>query len=185
MASLSLFTGPTEEPITIDEAKEQIRESLGDQDTRIRSLITAARRYCETVTKRQICTATWDYRLDCFPAWEIGLPLPPLQSITSITYVDTDGATQTFSSSKYLVDAYSEPGRVTPVWDQIWPTTRWQNNAVTIRFVAGYGAASAVPDSIKHAIKMHVQMNYDAVDEDRFLKAIDRMLSPDSWGCYA
>lgn len=87
--------------------------------------------------------------LDRFPPWEISVPKPTLQSVTSITYVDTDGATQTLPPSAYLVDSKSEPGRITPAYGLVWPTTRWQTGAVTIRFVAGYADSASVPACIK------------------------------------
>src|SRR3990167_7420015 len=72
----------------------------------------------------------------------IELPLPPLRSVTSITYVDQDGTTQTLSSTLYTVDSSSEPARITPAYGEVWPSTRDQVNAVTVRFVAGYDPGS-------------------------------------------
>lgn len=185
MPSLVLVTAPTEEPVTIDEVKYELRDAPNEDDTYIRGLITASRRYCETQLKRQFCTATWDYRLDCFPSWEFELPLPPLQSVSSITYIDTGGTSTVFSSANYLVDIYSEPGRITPVWNENWPSARYQNNALVVRFVAGYGAAYQVPDSIKQAIRMRVRMMYEGCPEDDFNRVTNGILSPDVWGCYA
>ncbi len=76
--------------------------------------------------------------------------------MSAITYVDNDGATQTLAADQYLVDAKSAPGRITPAYGLVWPVTRWQNNAVCVRFVAGYGAASAVPQGIKNWMLMRI-----------------------------
>jgi hypothetical protein len=67
--------------------------------------------------------------------------------------------TQTWSSSLYTVDApageFAEPGRIYPAYGQVYPVTRAQPAAVTIRFVCGYGAAaSAVPGPIRSAMKL-------------------------------
>ena len=75
--------------------------------------------------------------------------LEPLSSVTSITYLDTDGATQTLAADQYVVDAISQPARISRAYNVDWPDTRVQNNAVKVRFVAGYGVASAVPQCIK------------------------------------
>lgn len=131
--------------------------STGDPILNI--LIAAARQHAETLLKRYIITQTIDLYLDCFDAWEI--KLPPLQSVTAITYVDTDGVTQTLSSDDYLVDAVSVPARITPAYGEVWPTTRAQNNAVKIRFIAGYGAASAVPKCIKNWLLLRIKQIYD------------------------
>lgn len=93
-------------------------------------------------------TQTWDLVLDAFPAGEIRLPLPPLQSVTSVTYTDTDGASQTLDAGQYTVDTAN--ARIVPV--SSWPSTKAVPAAVVIRYVCGYGAAAAVPASIKAAI---------------------------------
>jgi len=54
------------------------------------------------------------------------------------------------------VGASSEPARITPAFGLIWPVTRWQMNAVRVRFVAGYGNASAVPQGIKTWMLMRI-----------------------------
>jgi hypothetical protein len=82
------------------------------------------------------------------------LPRPPLQSVTSITYVDaTTGAVLTWDPSLYTVETpsgdYAEPGRIFPTVGQIYPIARAQPGAVVITFVAGYGTAAAVPAALK------------------------------------
>lgn len=131
--------------------------STGDPILNI--LIAAARQHAETLLKRYLITQTIDYYMDCFDSWEI--KLPPLQSVTAITYVDTDGVTQTIDAADYLVDAVSVPARITPAYGEVWPTTRYQNNAVKIRFIAGYGSASAVPQCIKNWMLLRIKQIYD------------------------
>lgn len=118
--------------------------------------IQAARIEAETKTRGVLVTQTWDLHLDNFPGWEMHIPNPPLQSVSSITYVDTDGTTQTLAADQYLVDTKSQPGRITPAFGLTWPTTRAQTNAVTVRFVAGHGAAAAVPENIKSWMKLRI-----------------------------
>jgi uncharacterized phiE125 gp8 family phage protein len=183
--STYLVTAPTHEPVTVAECREALGISDYSQDKLLKSLITAARIYCEHYLKRQFITATWEYRLDRFPPWEIELPLPPLQSITSVNYVDVGGVTQTIDPANYLVDIYTEAARLTPAYNSFWPTsTRYQNNAVVIRFVAGYGDAAEVPETIKTAIKKHVQMQFDGMACPEFLNAINNLLATEGWGCY-
>ena len=129
-------------------------------DPMITSLIKSARVRAESMTRRALITQTLDLKLDFFQN-EIHVPRPTLQSVTSITYVDTDGATQTLSAADYLVDAISEPARITPAYGVTWPSTRSQTNAVTVRFVAGYGAAAAVPDGIKLWMKVRIKHFFD------------------------
>ena len=131
-------------------------------DPIINIMIAAARQHAETLLKRYLITQTIDYYLDCFDSWEI--KLPPLQSVTAITYVDTDGVTQTIDAADYLVDAMSVPARITPAYGMSWPSTRAQKNAVKLRFVAGYGDSSDVPACIKHWMLMRIKQAYDNRD---------------------
>jgi len=133
-------------------------------DPEITALIKTARHAAEGYTRRALVTQTWDLKLDSFPYWTINVPKPTLQSVTSITYIDADGATQTLAADQYLVDTSSTPARITPVFGGVWPVTRWQNNAVTVRFVAGYGLAAAVPDGIKAWMILRVKHLFDNSD---------------------
>lgn len=165
MSSLTVVTEPAVEPITLAEAKYHCRVDLEsyDEDTEIEGLITGARRQAEAQLKRYLITQTVDLRLDEFPYWEI--KLPPAQSITAITYYDASGVEQTMSASLYLADTSSDITRITPAYGQVWPVTRYQNNAVKVRFVAGYGLAAAVPACIKNWMKMRIKTLYEAKDQ--------------------
>ena len=122
-------------------------------------LIASARQHAETLLKRYLITQTIDLYLDCFPDCEI--KLPPIQSVTAITYTDSNGDTQTLASDQYLVDAVSTPSRIAPAYGVVWPSVRYQNNAVKIRFIAGYGSASAVPQCIKNWMLLRIKQMYD------------------------
>lgn len=163
--ALTVDTAPTVEPFTTAEAKSHLRVDVTDDDTLIDNLVTAARTRMETDTGRALTTQTWDLVLDSFPDDDdeaIKIPKAPLQSVTSITYVDTDGATQTWDSSKYIVDTDSEPGRITPAYSESYPTTREQVNAVTIKFQCGYGDASTdIPDDLLQAMRMLIGHWYE------------------------
>ena len=130
------------------------------EDPLLSALILAAREHVEAFTRRALVTQTWDLKLDGFPS-VIRVPRPPLQSITSISYIDSNGATQTWAAANYSVDTSSQPGRIEPAYGISYPTLRGVPNAVTIRFVAGYGAAAAVPQSVKQAILLFVAHLYE------------------------
>lgn len=160
---LTLVTAPAAEPLTTAEAKSHLRVDLTDDDTLIDAYITAARQYVEEDLGRALVTQTWDYTLDAFPSdgSAIRLPRPPLRSVTSVTYVDSAGATQTLSSANYIVNTGKRYGEISLAYGQTWPATREQANAVTVRFVAGYGDALAVPEPIKTAMRLVVGDFYD------------------------
>lgn len=149
---------PTEEPITVSEFKTHARVSGSLSDTEIGAMITAARQYAETELGRWLVTQTIDAYFDSFPDV---FSMPPLQSVTSITYIDSDGDSQTLDSGLYRIDNKTKPARITPLSGTSWPSTQDVTNAVTVRFVAGYGAASTVPECIKQWIKIRVEHYFD------------------------
>jgi len=91
--------------------------------------------------------------------------LPPLQSVTAITYFDSNGVEQTLAADQYLVDSTTQPARITPAYGLVWPVTQWRHNAVKVRFVAGYGAASAVPACIKNWMLIRIKTLWDQRDQ--------------------
>lgn len=146
--SLTRIVPPTSEPITVAEAKQQLRITHSDEDTLIESYITAAREWAETFLNRTLVKSTWKYQTDTFPyclgvgeMFGLGfrLPRPPLLSVSSITYIDLAGTEQTLSTSIYDVDHYDEPGIVSLAYLQLWPITQSVRNAITITYLAGYG----------------------------------------------
>jgi uncharacterized phiE125 gp8 family phage protein len=173
---IQLVTPPTEEPVSLLEAKLHLRVDFDEDDMLIASLITAARQAAETLTGRQFTTARWRQVLDCFPGPSLmGVPagqaftLPghaillakaPVQSVVSINYLDMGSVNQTMPASTYTVDAACEPARITPVFGQIWPVCLPQIGAVSVTFDAGYGTAAQVPEGIKSWIKLRVGSLY-------------------------
>jgi uncharacterized phiE125 gp8 family phage protein len=145
--TLYLVQGPQAEPINKIAAKLHLRVTASDEDALIESYIAAARGEIEGWTGRAMVAQTWDLKFDCFPAHSdtpVELPWPPLLSVESITYVDTAGDTQTWTASKYIVLAptgdRAEPGRIVPAYAELYPITRAQAEAATIRFRCGYVA---------------------------------------------
>lgn len=135
---------PVADAITITTAKKQCEIASTDtaHDVQLQRFIAAAVRDVERHTGRALCTQTWELTLSEFPACPILLPRPPFQSITSIQYVDSNGDTQTLSSSLYAASTES-PSVLQPVYGQVWPTTQpGTRAAVIITYVAGFG-----PDS--------------------------------------
>lgn len=105
------------------------------------------------VLGRALITQTWVMKLPRFPAeWcRLTLPLPPLQSVTSISYRDSANQSQTLASSEYVVVKGGQIGKgyIELAEGSSWPSTYDHPEAVTITFVAGYGDdASDVPGNI-------------------------------------
>ena len=161
--ALKLITGPASEPVTLAEAKRQLRlEEAHDDDDINRRIISAREHLEDVVLWRALITQTWELTLDDFPDgdWEIRLPKGDVQSVTSVKYDDVNGAEATFANSNYIVDGYP-PARIVLKRAAAWPETSGEVLAVRIRFVAGMATGAAgLPASLKEAALMLVaQMN--------------------------
>ena len=154
--SLVQSIAPSIEPTTAAEFKSHARIDITDDDTLIGDyILPTARRYIEDMLTRQLINATFVLKMPRFPfgSSNVWLPNPPLVSVTSVTYLDTNGDSQTLATSEDTVDASMDPGRIHLQYSKYWPSTQLIQDAVTITFVAGYGAtAASVPVSIRHAI---------------------------------
>lgn len=145
-----LTTPPTTEPLHLDEVKAQLRIQYTSEDTLLAGFLTAARQQWEEVAGRALVAQTLVVTLDQFPcvapayaAWMEGenailLPRSPALAVASITYVDSDGATQTVPTTDYLLDSYLEPNRVILAYGKSWPSARYQPNSVQVTYQAGY-----------------------------------------------
>ena len=154
--NLTETVAPAAEPVSLAEAKIHLRQDFPDDDDLITTLIAAARQHVSMVTRRAFVNTTYTLKLDEYPT-EIWIPVSPLSSVTSITYIDTNGNSQTEALSVYSVDTDTEPGRISQAFDQSWSDTRDQNNAITVTFISGYGAAASdVPETFKASIKLLV-----------------------------
>ena len=158
--------------ISTDDMKDWLKVDISDDDTLIGDLVDAVAGHLDGrdgILGRALLTQTWTLQLDDFPCetWDdpyagIRVPLPPLQSVSSITYLDTAGAEQTLATSVYAVDTASQPGIISLRNGQSWPSVLDQRNAVTITFVAGYGAAASdLPRPLRQAAKHMVAAWYD------------------------
>lgn len=159
--SVVVKTQPAEEPITLEEAKTHLRVWCDADDDYITALITAARIYAERFQRRSYITQTLELRMDGFPCYLIDLPRPPAISATSIKYIDSNGDTQTLDAAKYTTDFNSYVARVVPAYNETWPTTRFVIDSVTIEYVAGYGDAADVPETIKQAMLLLIGVWYE------------------------
>src|SRR5205085_246280 len=91
------------------------------------------------------------YSLNYFP--RIRMPILPVQSVASITYVDINGAPQTLDPANYALKLYKDPPEIW--WTGQVPGIKPASD-ITINLVAGYTATdvlNSVPQLIKTAIK--------------------------------
>jgi len=148
MASV-LVAGPALEPVSLTEAKLHLRVDGNDENTLVTALIAAARQEAESYTRRALVTQTWRYTCDRLAA-TVTLPHQPLQSVTSIAI---DGVT--LAASNYEVD--TSTGRVKPLSGYAAEGI----GGIAITYVAGYGAASDVPQALRQAMLLMIGHWYE------------------------
>ena len=148
--SRKLITPPAAEPILLADAKLHMKApASATEDSLVNLFIATGREEVENELRRALITQTWEKYLDRFPEG-IELFNPPLVSVTSVSYVDPAGNSQVLATTEYVVDDKQEPAWIVPAYGKIWPSTLDTINAVTVRFVCGYGAAGTdVPKAIR------------------------------------
>lgn len=161
--SLTLVTAPQKEPLTLQQAKDHLRLDIDDDDAYVADIIRVAREWIEGQTKRGLLTQTWDHSID--GGWPyrgsmpyVPLPLNPVASVTSITYVDGSSPNPTLSSSDYTVAARNYGSYIVPAYGATWPTPRSVPDAIVVRFVVG---EDECPKPLQHAMKLLVTHMYE------------------------
>lgn len=159
--SFKVTSAPATPVLTTSEAKLYTRVDGSTEDTLIDALVTAATQQTERELGRALITQTATISLDHFPACGV-IELPwGCNAVTGVTYIDQAGAVQTLAVTEYTVDVVSLPGRLALKDGKVWPLTEPGVNAVVVTMTCGFGAAAAVPEAIKHHIRMLVTAMYD------------------------
>lgn len=152
-----LVTPAASAPVTLVELKQHLDITWDTKDTVLAIYIGAATKLLDGysgILGRAILNQTWAQKLSEFPfGMEIPIPIGNVQSITHLKYYDTDNVEQTFSSANYTIVSEDEGYKISLNEDAAWPATYSREDAITLTWVAGYGAANSdVPDAIRLAI---------------------------------
>ena len=162
MGYFKVTSGPSTPILTTSEAKNYLKIDTSADDTLISDMVDAATNYCENYLGQKFITQTIAEVFDKIPKPKIGdlfptlfLTVHPVQSVTSITYTDTNETEQTWNASLYKVDTYRKAARITPAYGEVFPDILAEINSLTVTYVAGYGDASSdVPASIRQAVRL-------------------------------
>ena len=178
LGSSLVVSQPSQEPVSLAEAKSHLRIDGSDDDTLIGLCIGASRQYFENACQIHIASKTVQLALDSFPVTvpnltvtsNINYPFQtkyypfdgviyltgPVSSVESVAYTDTALVEQALGS--YRVDLISNPARIT--YASAWPTTAKITNAVRVNYTAGF-ANGAVPKLLKAGILFYVAHLYE------------------------
>ena len=169
------------ELVTLQEVKLHQRIFHEVQNAQILTNLGAAIEALQEYMGRRFIEETWDITLDDFPTRDyIELPFGNLVSVTSITYIDSAGASTTFSTSNIIEDKDDDRKlpRIYLGHNQSWPGTRDQYRAVTIRAKFGSWTGDNVPDSVKLAIMMLAAYYFEHPEAAEFMVGGQILLIP-------
>lgn len=181
---------PAVEPISIEEARSHLRiHAFGSPDEHpddgqiMNVYLPAAREWCEAYSGQLLAEQTVEMQMLAFPSrTSFYLPIGPVHSITSVVYLDADGAETTMTeTTEYLTRIYNGRAAVYLPDDVLWPTTLSYSSAwraeptVFVRYVAGYTTLSPdefpLPRSARAAILLvlgHLYENREQTADKKF-----------------
>jgi len=183
--TLVLTAPPAVEPVTLADAKAQLRVDSSAEDILIGSLLLTARLHIEAALGLALITQGWRLVLDRFPRGSVvALPLQPVSAVTSVQTIAADGTVTTLASSAALLDP-GPPPRVIRTGTS-WPTITAAANGVAISFTAGFGPTPAdVPLPIRQAMLLLIAHWYEHRDpieigqpDTAIPKAVSVLLEP-------
>lgn len=173
-------------PVSLELTRMHLRnEDLRVDDALVRALILSATQNIEAQYGLALLEQTVVQTHNAFPASSdtpMLLRIAPLLSVTSITYIDAAGATQTWNASQYTSGRFNNTAFIVPKIGYSWPSgLAKMPNAVTITYDAGYGTKSEnIPEPIKQAILLNVGWLYENREDPTatLSRASDHLLRP-------
>jgi uncharacterized phiE125 gp8 family phage protein len=171
---LTIETPPAVALLTTAEARDAVgygEDDTTDADTRLNRLVASAANYlagARGVLGRSLVNQSIRWTLPAAPGVErLALPMPRVQSVTAIGYVDYDGATQSLAAETYrLAGAGSDHAALELVTGAAWPATDDRQDAFWIDYVSGFGAAASdVPEDLRDAARLLVA-HWDTLGRD-------------------
>lgn len=151
---------PAGEPVTLAEAKAQMRVAHDSEDALIGGLIRAARAEVEAQTGMALIDQSWRLALDRWPAdGLVRLRRHPVKEILSVTVYGAEGEGAVVDPATYAADLVSRPARLHVLAP---PAPERRLNGIEVDFTAGFGEAGTdVPDLLKRAVLMLVAHWYE------------------------
>jgi uncharacterized phiE125 gp8 family phage protein len=153
----TVTVAPASEPVTAAQVKQQCGIATSDTsyDDMIARMIATERGFVERYCGIKIVTQTVSMKCDSFCDFK-RLAVSPIQSVTSVTYVDVDGATQTLDAAVYEARLEGLAPSIVLKYNQVWPTPR-VGSRITVVAVAGY---ATVPSELASAMLLRIGRSF-------------------------
>lgn len=147
----------------LDDLKNRLNVFDSVDDIELQALDVAGVQYFEDITNQTLYDTTYTLELDGFEEKTIPLVGFPIKSVTSITYIDDSGDTQTIPSTNYKLVDYSNGKAVVFDVDYVFPNDIDKDvNSVKITYIQGlFTQKSNVDEAIKIAVFMYIKGVYD------------------------
>lgn len=167
LENLTVTVAPTDLVVSLTVAKAQCEVDAGytADDDLITEMIEAATEEAQNYTGLTLAPATYRGTLNLWPSDKIiQVPIPPLASVTSVSYYNEAGTLTAVDVANYTVITTSSPGQIQFKEAYTLPDLQDRPAAIEVVFVAGYAVAN-VPKDIKKAIRKKVFADYESRDD--------------------
>jgi uncharacterized phiE125 gp8 family phage protein len=194
--TLYLITPPTDDVVSVTDARAQLRLSSDVTDAMIEALIDAAVAQLDPAgggwLGRALRPQTWELRLSRFPYGYCGtgyarnfrpdvgieLPYPPLLTVDSVKYDDGNGTELTLieGTGFRVLGGGTRKSCVLPVYNGNWPSSvRCDAESVRVRFTSGYelGTVDEMPAPIKQAVMLMAKHLNGLAERNLFVSSED------------
>jgi uncharacterized phiE125 gp8 family phage protein len=147
--------GPAEDPDLLAQAMQQAVVEHGEDEALLKRLIATAYEHVEKYCCVRFGTQTIIAKCDGFGDMR-RLPIAPVQSVTSITYLDTDGTGQTVAATVYEERFDELETAIVPKHRQSWPAIQ-PGSRIELTVEAGY---EVIPPTVRQAMLMFIADSY-------------------------
>jgi len=151
-------------PLSLDDAKRHLHVEHGDDDELIKALVAAAVEYVEARTTLRLAPAPYLWTLNCWPDGSVCLPVHPIRTVLTVSYIDEDGVEQSVDSALWDYQPTPEGARLWFKDGFGYPLVGRGTGGVRITFEAGFNdtvepgdtpdVALNLPDKADLAVRM-------------------------------
>lgn len=159
--ALRVVTPPAEAAVSVAEMKLQARIDHDYEDDYCAELVEVATHVAETESERALVSRTLEAYFGGWCSNGLMLPLPPATSVAAVEYLGEDDAWHEVDAANYALRSERQPAVLEFMDGFVEPRLSSRSLPVRVRYVAGFGGASAVPAAAKQAIKILAAEYYE------------------------